>query len=160
MNIISTTSKSLSLSLDIELTNNIADYRKSLGGQSPRYFHCWWQSLLVILTYKNKMTIDEAFKKLSLIGLYYNKNHTNLIRRAINGKKPDPVRREYSKSLKDIVSECGLNGCGGKLNRTTYQIPYNLWYDDRVEARSILITKFKCLLPLFLELDDKWKKIQ
>ena len=155
-----------SLNDDIQATNGIRKFRKSIGStQQTRYPYCWWKTFLATLTKAiEPMVAGDVEKAIdNLFGMKFNIS-TNQIRiiNAVNGQSPHYVHREYAKSLPSIVKATGLkyrkatqaeyieNGNNGRPAK------YLFYFQDPVHARNVLLTNFTDMLALFVELDREF----
>ena len=151
-----------SLQADIDATNALRKYRKSIGStQQARYPYNWWQIVMVTLTYfpngasiKTVSNIVESNLSMSFNG----KANVTLLADACIGIGPDKVRREYTRNLPEIVKATGLTFRDADLDDVTHkgsgQPPkFAFYFKKPMDARAILIAFFPELLPMFVELD-------
>lgn len=144
-----------SLLEDVQATNEIKRYRRSIGStQKPRNPYSWWQACLVLFTYTDDegITLAEAKQLLEeTTGMEYSLFFANHITDAIDGMAPDPVKRQFTRSLPGLVRSTGLKYRQGTAPHG--RPPFLFFYRDPKKARNILLTTFPELMPLFVELD-------
>ena len=147
-----------SLAEDIQATNALNKFHANSGFARARNPLPWWKAVMVAGTYfEGNFTLNDARCILALVDFHIPATGATLLKNAVEGKRPSPCSREYTKTLPKIARSLGLNfvktpatssGRGRSASLFKFKSPEN--------ARNLIEAQFPETKGLFEILDQAW----